>query len=74
MQEVLQSSSTVVLDMPEGNSVMYLPIDQILRHSRGGATGAQDESGSPPRSASRNNAEGSSTPIRTVSRQRSVRE
>jgi len=74
MQEVLQSSSTVVLDIPEGNSVMYLPIDQILRHSRGAAAGdANTNIKSSSRTSSDTSNDGASSPIRTVSRERSAR-
>jgi len=74
MQEVLQSSSTVVLDIPEGNSVMYLPIDQILRHSRGAAAGdANTNIRSSSRTSSDTSNDGASSSIRTVSRERSAR-
>ncbi len=47
MEGVLSRSSKIVIDQKGGNSLMYLPLDQILnrRVTAGGAGGGQDFSG-----------------------------
>jgi membrane protease subunit HflK len=46
MEGVLAGTNKVLLDVDEGNSLMYLPLDQIIK--RGGAAGGvQDMSGNP---------------------------
>jgi hypothetical protein len=62
----------VLIDVPQGNSLMYLPLDQIIRN--------QGASGSPPRTsmldASDTNQDSSPSrpsPMRDVSRERSTR-
>ncbi|MEY6431012.1 FtsH protease activity modulator HflK [Thioalkalicoccus limnaeus] len=70
MEEVLRNNKTVLLDVPEGNSLMYLPLDQILQHSRGTtgqSTAVQDAF------APRVTQDPGSQPERTVTRERSVR-
>jgi membrane protease subunit HflK len=69
MQEVLSKSSKVLLDAQSGNSLMYLPLDQLLRQSRGQLS-PMGESQSPPSGTSQSAASGGAT--RTVNRERSV--
>ena len=69
MQEVLSQSSKVLLDAQSGNSLMYLPLDQLLRQSRGQLS-PMGESQSPPSGTSQSAASGGAT--RTVNRERSV--
>jgi membrane protease subunit HflK len=72
IEAVLTDSNMVLIDVPQGNSLMYLPLDQIIRN--------QGASGSPPRTsmldASDTNQDSSPSrpsPMRDVSRERSTR-
>ncbi|MBK1700452.1 FtsH protease activity modulator HflK [Thiococcus pfennigii] len=71
MQEVLGRSSKVVVDVADGDSVMYLPLDQLLRQSRDKAASASTSSDGQVQPS----VQGTSalTPSRAVNRERSVR-
>jgi len=50
MEEVLAENNKVLLDVEDSNSLMYLPLDQMMKQrSGGGATSQSDSSGSAPR-------------------------
>ncbi|NBC48930.1 MAG: FtsH protease activity modulator HflK, partial [Gammaproteobacteria bacterium] len=74
MEDVLTRSEKVLIDVPQGNSLMYLPLDQILRQSSG-------KQGSPKTSMLDLGVDGQnqtasrsgSSPRRDVSRERSSR-
>jgi membrane protease subunit HflK len=71
IEEVLRESDKVLLDVPQGNSLMYLPLDQLMKRG---------QSSTPP-SASMTNDDDSpqvtsnnqTTPMRDVSRERRSR-
>ena len=48
MQQVMQSTSKVVVDQKGGNSLLYLPLDKLMQASQQGAAG---ETVAPPRPA-----------------------
>ncbi|WP_206609564.1 hypothetical protein [Thiohalobacter thiocyanaticus] len=39
IQNVLQNTSKVMVPADQGNNIMYLPLDQLLRHAPGAASG-----------------------------------
>lgn len=45
MQQVLANSSKVMVDVKEGNNLLYLPLDRIIQQSAGGAVGPSAISG-----------------------------
>jgi membrane protease subunit HflK len=51
MQQVMQSTSKVVVDQKGGNSLLYLPLDKLMQAAQQGPTGATGENGAPPRAA-----------------------
>lgn len=72
LETVLGENSIVLIDVPQGNSLMYLPLDQIMR--------SQQQQSDSPRSSMRDGADSSqssartaSTQIRDVSRERRSR-
>jgi membrane protease subunit HflK len=68
MERVLAENPKVLLDTKEGNTMMYLPIDQMLK-GRGGAPQAAASAATPPR----NFQEPEPTPERAVNRERRTR-
>jgi membrane protease subunit HflK len=68
MEQVLGENAKVLVDVQQGNTMMYLPIDQMLK-GRGGAIPAAAPAALPPRSVQ----ETQQTPERTVNRERSTR-
>ncbi|MDH5480516.1 MAG: FtsH protease activity modulator HflK [Nitrosomonas sp.] len=38
MQQVLSSTSKIVVDQEGGNNLLYLPLDQLMHHNRAGST------------------------------------
>ena len=69
MEQVLGENSKVLLDVKEGNSLMYLPLDQIIKKGAGGAS-TQSGAGTV---APRMTQEPSSRPEREVVRERRTR-
>ena len=51
MQQVMQSTSKIVVDQKGGNSLLYLPLDKLMQATQQGASGTSGEVSSPPRSA-----------------------
>jgi membrane protease subunit HflK len=47
MQDVLSQSNKVLIDVPGGNNLMYLPIDQLLKKREGGASSGGGQSVTP---------------------------
>ena len=37
MEQVLSNTSKVLVDVPGGNSLMYLPLDKLMEHARSSA-------------------------------------
>jgi modulator of FtsH protease HflK len=68
MERVLAENPKVLLDTKEGNTMMYLPIDQMLK-GRGAAPQAAASAATPPR----NFQEPEPTPERAVNRERRTR-
>ncbi|AGA91126.1 HflK protein [Thioflavicoccus mobilis 8321] len=73
MQEVLRQSSKVVVDVADSDSVMYLPLDQLLRQSRDKMALPPAPTSSESQSKSSTPGSRSVTPSRAVNRERSVR-
>ena len=69
MEQVLGDNNKVLLDVKEGNSLMYLPLDQIIKKGAGGAS-TQSGAGTV---APRMTQEPSSRPEREVVRERRTR-
>lgn len=44
MQDVMANSSKVMIDVDGGNSMMYLPLDQLMKQNSSGNTGSADNS------------------------------
>jgi len=72
IESVLTGSNMVLIDVPQGNSLMYLPLDQIMRNQtarmpqpRTSMTNGND--------ANQYNAPSTTSQIRDVSRERSAR-
>lgn len=72
IESVLTGSNMVLIDVPQGNSLMYLPLDQIMRK--------QPATISPPRTSmldrsdsKQDSSRSTSSPMRDVSRDRSSR-
>ncbi len=72
IQEVLRNNSKVLVDVPDGTSLMYLPLDQFLRQSPQ-LRGAMGPSAQSDGQSQGTTPERSAMPGRTVSRERSVR-
>ena len=51
MQQVMQSTSKIVVDQKGGNSLLYLPLDKLMQATQQGPSGTSGEVSSPPRSA-----------------------
>jgi modulator of FtsH protease HflK len=68
MEQVIGESNKVLLDVPDGASLMYLPLDQIVK--QGGRSG---ESGQPPNPVLSIDQEPAPAPQREVARQRRSR-
>lgn len=68
MEQVLAETGKVLLDVKEGNSLMYLPLDQLVK--QGGGKG-QSQSGQGP--SARVNPEPTPSPERQVVRERRAR-
>ena len=47
MQQVMQSTSKVVVDQKGGNSLLYLPLDKLMQAAQQGPSGAAGESTTP---------------------------
>lgn len=76
MQDVIGDSQKVLIDVPDSNSLMYLPLDQLMQRS--GSHADQPSTGG--LSSSQNNAQSGNTsnsttqrPMRNVNRDRRVR-
>lgn len=72
IESVLTGSNLILIDVPQGNSLMYLPLDQIMR--------SQSGSGSPPRTSmldtsdtNQDSSPSMPSPMRDVSRERRTR-
>jgi membrane protease subunit HflK len=75
MQDVIGSSEKVLIDVPDSNSLMYLPLDQLMKNAAGGrergASSAADAA-----DAHQNGATARATPqrpMRNVNRERRTR-
>ena len=68
MEQVLGDNAKVLVDMQQGNTMMYLPLDQMLM-----GRGAAPPAGTPTTSAVRSAPEPASTPERSVNRERRTR-
>ena len=68
MEQVLGKTSKVLVDVKESNSLMYLPLDQLVKQ---GAGQGQAQQGQNP--ATRGNQEPASSPEREVVRERRSR-
>lgn len=68
MEQVLGESNKVLLDVEQGNSLMYLPLDQIVKQGSGASRSRQQQS-----SMSRADQESTPTPQREVIRERRAR-
>ncbi|MGI9310564.1 MAG: FtsH protease activity modulator HflK [bacterium] len=53
MEQVLSNSSKMIIDQQGGNSVMYLPLDQLIRDRAGGSARAPGQSATSPSGAER---------------------
>ena len=51
MQQVMQSTSKVVVDQKGGNSLLYLPLDKLMQAAQQGTLNAAGEITAPPRPA-----------------------
>ncbi len=71
IEEVLRESNKVLLDVPDSNSLMYLPLDQLMRHGESSVQpkGSMTGSGDSPQVSSSSQT----TPMRDVSRERRSR-
>ena len=69
MEQVLGDNSKVLIDAPQGNTMMYLPLDQMLK---GRSAPAPAAAGSPQPQA-RVAPEPEPTPERSVNRERRTR-
>jgi membrane protease subunit HflK len=68
MEQVLGENAKVLVDLKEGNTMMYLPIDQMLK-----GRGAVPQSGAPTPAPMRSAQEPTPTPERSVNRERRTR-
>jgi membrane protease subunit HflK len=71
IEEVLRESDKVLLDVPQGNSLMYLPLDQLMKRSGSSAqprTSTASDDDNPQVTSSHQ-----TTPMRDVSRERRSR-
>jgi membrane protease subunit HflK len=48
MEQVLGESNKVLMDVPDGNSLMYLPLDQLMKQ-RGGQVGSSNRQQTAPK-------------------------
>jgi membrane protease subunit HflK len=71
IEEVLRESDKVLLDVPESNSLMYLPLDQLMKRSQS-ATQPQSSMTSDDESPQVTSSQ-QTTPMRDVSRERRSR-
>jgi membrane protease subunit HflK len=68
MEQVLGQSNKVLLDVKQGNSLMYLPLDQLMKKQDAGAAAERA-----PSATSRMTQEPPPTPQREVTRERRTR-
>ncbi len=71
METMLGQTNKVMLDTQSGNSLMYLPIDQLMQ--RRSMSGNQSEATTPSVSSGSNSGRSSSTKLRDVERSRGTR-
>ncbi|WPL15501.1 Modulator of FtsH protease HflK [Thiorhodovibrio winogradskyi] len=75
MQEVIGDSQKVLIDVPDSNSLMYLPLDQLMKNpgaSRDGAPASVSSSGSSGNASGASNSI-TQRPMRNVNRERRTR-
>ncbi len=68
MEQVLGDSNKVLLDVPQGNSLMYLPLDQLMKQRSGDTQPAGEQTTAP-----RMTQEPAPRPEREVARERRTR-
>jgi membrane protease subunit HflK len=73
IESVLSGSNMVLIDVPQGNSLMYLPLDQIMRKQQTSASSSSGTSMLDRSSNTQDSSRTASTPIRDVSRERRSR-
>jgi membrane protease subunit HflK len=73
IESVLTGSNMVLIDVPQGNSLMYLPLDQIMRNQQTRSSSSPRTSMLDPSDTNSDSSRSPSSPMRDVSRERRSR-
>jgi len=73
LQQILSATSKVVIDQKNGQNLLYLPIDKLLRNSSGDASAPAPQAGAPTPDSMRSGGPTEITPPRTEDRRDALR-